>query len=257
MVRGIYAAASGMVAGMAHQDAIAGNLANVDTPGYKRDFALIGSFPHELALRVEARGGQRPAARVPIGRLGSGAFVTGVGFDADEGPMIETQNPLDMAIQGDGYFVVSTPQGEAYTRNGAFTLNAQGQIATAGGMPVLGEGGPVRLPSGAKAEILADGSVLADGRFCGRLRVVCFDDPSQLRKVGAGLFANVAGTAMPAMPAMRASVRQGFLEMSNVSAVAEMVRMIAGMRAYEACQRVIWFLDQTLDKAVNDVGRVA
>ncbi|MEW5866194.1 MAG: flagellar basal-body rod protein FlgF [Bacillota bacterium] len=254
MVRGIYVAASGMVAGMLQQDVIAQNLANVDTPGYKKDVALMGSFAHEMAMRVEDRGARCLGSAVPIGLLGSGAFARGVGFDPREGPMIETGGTFDLAIQGDGYFVVATPDGEAYTRNGAFTLNAKGELTTADGMLVLGEGGAITVPSGTRVDVWGNGAVVVDGKPCGRLRIVCFEEPSGLRKVGGGLFAADAGTAKPAASA---AVRQGFLEMSNVNAVTEMVRMIAGMRAYEACQKVIWFLDQTLDKAVNDVGRVA
>lgn len=254
MVRGIYVAASGMVAGMLQQDAIAQNLANVDTPGYKKDIPLMGSFAHEMAMRVEDRGARRLESAIPIGLLGSGAFVRGVGFDPHEGPMIETGATFDLAIQGNGYFVVATPEGEAYTRNGAFTLNAKGELTTADGMLVLGEGGTITVPSGTRVDVQGNGAVVVDGKPCGRLRIVCFEDPSGLRKVGGGLFAADAGTAKPAASA---AIRQGFLEMSNVNAVTEMVRMIAGMRAYEACQKVIWFLDQTLDKAVNDVGRVA
>ncbi|MEW6228875.1 MAG: flagellar basal-body rod protein FlgF [Bacillota bacterium] len=254
MVRGIYVAASGMVAGMLQQDVIAQNLANVDTPGYKKDVALMGSFAHEMAVRVEDRGARRLGSAVPIGLLGSGAFVRGVGFDPREGPMIETGGTFDLAIQGDAYFVVATPEGEAYTRNGAFALNAKGELTTASGMPVLGEGGVITVPSGARADVRADGVVVANGKPRGRLRIVCFEDPSRLRKVGGGLFAADAGTARPAASA---AIRQGFLEMSNVNAVTEMVQMIAGMRAYETCQKVIWYLDETLDKAVNGVGRVA
>lgn len=252
MVRGLYLAACGMIAGTRQQDVIAQNLANVDTPGYKKDVALVGSFAREMALRAEDRWAGRPSATVPIGTLGSGAFVWDVTFDASPGPMVETGGALDLAIEGDGYFVVAAAQGEAYTRNGSFTLNSDNELTTVDGLPVLGEAGPVRVPPGARIDIRADGTVAADGRPCGRLRIVRFERPSELRKVGSSLLEAPAGAARAAASAV---VRQGSLEMSNVSVVGEMVRMIAGMRAYEACQKVVWFLDETLDKAVNDVGR--
>jgi len=265
LVRGLYAAASGMVAGLLQQDVIAQNLANVDTPGYKKDIALVGAFADELAVRVESRAPWRLARTVPIGGLGPGVYVRGTGFDPSEGPFIETGAPLDLAIQGDGYFVVETPQGEAYTRNGSFTLNSRGELVTMDGMPVLGESGPITLPSSpsgadgrASVEVRGDGRVTADGRLVGRLRIVAFDDPSSLAKAGGSLFVAASGaTARPVGAADGTVVRQGFLEMSNVSVVTEMVQMIAGMRAYETCQRVVWFLDGTLDKSINDVGRVA
>ncbi len=243
-----------MVAGMIRQDVIAQNLANVDTPGYKKDVALVGSFADEMAVRVENQGRWRLARSVPIGSLGSGAYVRGTGFDRSEGPIIETGALLDLAIRGEGYFVVQTPEGEAYTRSGSFTLNSRGELVTMDGMQVLGEAGPIVIPSGGTVEVHGDGRVTAGGQALGRLRLVAFDDPFSLRKMGAGLFAAPAGAAHAAQATV---VRQGFLEMSNVTAVTEMVQMIAGMRAYETCQRVIWFLDQTLDKAINDVGRVA
>ncbi|NLG78672.1 MAG: flagellar basal-body rod protein FlgF [Firmicutes bacterium] len=257
MVRGLYAAASGMVAGMLQQDVIAQNLANVDTPGYKKDVALVGAFADEMAVRVEDHGAWRLARTAPLGRLGSGAYVRGTGFDRSEGPIIETGAPLDLAIQGDGYFVVETPEGEAYTRNGSFTLNARGELVTMDGMPVLGESGRVVIPSGGEVEVRGDGRVAVDGQIVDRLRLVTFDGRSLLRKTGGGLFVAPPGAARSLGAADGVLVRQGFLEMSNVSAVTEMVQMIAGMRAYETCQRVIWFLDQTLDKSINDVGRVA
>ncbi|MGE5584871.1 MAG: flagellar basal-body rod protein FlgF [Bacillota bacterium] len=264
MVRGLYAAASGMAAGMLRQDVIAQNLANVDTPGYKKDVALIGSFGDEMAVRVEGmedaggRGAWRLARTVPLGTLGSGAYVVATGFDRSGGPIVETGAPLDLAIQGDGYFVVQTPDGvEAYTRNGSFTLNSRGELVTSDGMRILGETGPVVVPSGSEVEVRGDGRMTVDGRAVARLRVVTFDDPSALRKTGGGLFEAPPGVARPVGAAGNVLVRQGFLEMSNVTAVTEMVQMIAGMRAYETCQRVIWFLDQTLDKSINDVGRVA
>lgn len=254
-----------MVAGMLQQDVIAQNLANVDTPGYKKDVALVGAFADELAVRVESRAPWRLARTVPIGGLGSGAYVRGTGFDPSEGAFIETGAPLDLAIQGGGYFVVETPEGEAYTRNGSFTLNSEGELVTMDGMPVLGESGPIVIPprpsgAGGRAgvEVRGDGRVTVDGRLVGKLRVVAFDDPSSLTKTGGGLFVAARGAVARPLGAPDGTlVRQGFLEMSNVSAVKEMVQMIAGMRAYETCQRVVWFLDQTLDKSINDVGRVA
>ncbi len=248
-----------MSAGALQQDVIAQNIANVDTPGYKRDVPLLRTFANELALRVEdRRAGRRAAVAIPIGPIATDVFVGGVSFDPGQGPMVETGAPLDLAIDGDGYFVVQTAQGEAYTRNGSFTLNARGELVTASGLSVLGEGGPVRIPPGARVQVLGDGTLTADGRRCGKLRVVRFEDPRQLRKVGSSLLeAPADGAAGAATPATPAAVRQGVLETSNVSVVEEMVRMLTGMRAYEACQRVVWFIDETLDKAVNDVGRVS
>ncbi|MGE5587939.1 MAG: flagellar basal-body rod protein FlgF [Clostridia bacterium] len=257
MVRGLYAAASGMVAGMLQQDVIAHNLANVDTPGYKKDVALVGAFADDMAVRVESQGAWRSARTVPLGWVGSGSYVRGTGFDRSEGPIVETGAPLDLAIEGDGYFVVEVPEGEAYTRNGSFTLNARGELVTEDGTPVLGESGRIVIPAGGKVEVRGDGRIAVDGQVVARLRLVAFDAGSLPGKAGGDVFVAPPGTARSVGAGDGTVVRQGFLEMSNVTAVTEMVQMIAGMRAYEACQRVVWFLDQTLDKSINDVGRPA
>jgi flagellar basal-body rod protein FlgG len=246
-----------MVAGMLQQDVIAQNLANIDTPGYKRDVALVGSFGREMAVRVERQVAGQLARSVPLGWVGFGSHVRGTGFDKSDGPIVETGAPLDLAIQGDGYFVVERAEGAAYTRSGSFTLNAEGELVTQQGAPVLGESGRIVIPSGANVEVRGDGSVVVDGKMVARLRLVSFDYGFTPEKAGQDVFVAPRGMARSIEAGDGTVVRQGFLEMSNVSAVKELVQMIAGMRAYEACQRVVWFLDQTLDKSINDVGRPA
>lgn len=255
MVHSLYAATSGMVAGLLGHDVIASNLSNVNTPGYKRDVAITGSFQKEMVTCL-ARGkyGDRVSA-TPIGSLGYGAYLHSIGGDHSQGPLIETQGSLDLAIEGDGYFVVGGPSGDLCTRNGAFQLSSSGTLTTISGMPLMGVSGPIEIPPDAgKIDILQDGAILVDGSEHDRLRIVSLDNPSLAEKLGSGLFRIPPGAARQAQSF---TVRQGFLEMSNVDAISEMVRMISGMRTYEACQKMIWAIDQTLDKSVNDVGRVA
>lgn len=256
MVHSLYAATSGMVAELIGHDVIAGNLANVDTPGYKRDIAITGSFQQEMVRSIarSGRGGQVEAA--PVGVLGYGSYVHSIGSDHSQGPLIETQGTLDLGIEGEGCFVVRSPSGDLLTRSGAFKLQPSGMVTTMSGMPLLGMSGPVTIPpDAAKIEILKDGAVFVDGAAYDRLRIVSCDNPSLVRKAGDGLFRIPEGSARQAASDSFV-VRQGFLEMSNVNSISEMVRMIAGMRTYEACQKMIWAIDQTLDKTVNDVGRV-
>jgi flagellar basal-body rod protein FlgF len=143
------------------------------------------------------------------------------------------------------------------TRSGAFKLSPSGMVTTMSGMSLLGMSGPMVIPPEAtNIEILADGTVYVDDRVHDRLRIASLDNPEVAEKVGDGLFRVPQGSVRQAGSGSFV-VRQGFLEMSNVDSISEMARMIAGMRTYEACQKMIWAIDQTLDKTVNDVGRVA
>lgn len=256
MVHSLYAATSGMVAGLIGHDVIATNLANVDTPGYKRDIPITGSFQQEMVRSLAGSGQGGQVESTPIGLLGYGAYVHSIGSDHSQGQLIETQGTLDLGIEGDGYFVVRSPSGDLLTRSGSFRLSTSGMVMTVNDMPLLGMSGPIIIPpEAADIEILADGTVYVDGRVRDRLSIVSLDNRNLAEKVGDGLFRVPRGSARPAGSGSFV-VRQGFLEMSNVDVISEMTRMITGMRTYEACQKMIWAIDQTLDKTVNDVGRV-
>jgi flagellar basal-body rod protein FlgG len=166
------------------------------------------------------------------------------------GVLKTTGNPLDFAIVGPGLFVVETPQGERYTRAGNFVRNAEGFLATSEGFRVLGTDGPVQVPDGG-LPVDSNGR-LPDG---GSLRLVGGESLDGLAKAGGTLFAVVGGAAPPAeLP--DATVVQGQLEGSNVSVVMSMVEMLATMRTYEAYQKTIQALDQTVGQAANELGRV-
>lgn len=245
-----------MVAGLIGHDVIAGNLANVDTPGYKRDMAITGSFQQEMIRSLARSRRGTEVSETPIGFLGYGSYVHSISSDHSQGPLIETGGTLDLGIDGEGYFVVRSPSGDLLTRSGAFRLSPSGIVTTMSDMPVLGMSGPVVIPPDAgKIEVMADGTVSVDGAAHDRLRIVSLNNPSLATKAGDGLFRIPPGGARQA-GSDSFVVRQGFIEESNVNSISEMVRMIAGMRTYEACQKMIWAIDQTLDKGVNDVGRV-
>lgn len=224
MIRGIYITASGMLTRELAQEVLANNMANARTTGFKRDRVLFRGVLPEGVLRVST--------------------------DHSQGPLFRTGNPFDLAIQGRGFFVVETPEGIRYTRDGHFSLDEEGTLVTADGYPVLGEGGTLKLEG--TVSFGEDGTVKVGDVVVGRLRIEDFEDLGVLRKVGGGLFAaDVEGR-----PAEDFRIRQGFLEGANVSLVAEMVRMIANYRAYEAEQKALLAQDETLKKAVNEVGRV-
>lgn len=226
MDRGLYVAAAGMRAEQTRQDQLASDLANVGTPGYKRDRTVQTSFGEMLVANT--RTGQ------VVGRVGLGPYAEATVTDIRPVAPRETGEPLDFAIEGDGFFAVQTDEGVRYARSGRFTAAADGTLTDAGGNAVLGrDGRPVRVG--------ADGTVPAD-----RIGVTLLTDPV---KRGEGLFAGTPGGDGAA-----GAVRQGFLEASGVDPTRAMVDMIASLRAFEAGQKSITTIDETLGRAASQVG---
>lgn len=226
MERGLYIAASGMLAELVRQDLIANDIANVSTPGYKPDRASQRSFADVMLSNT--RNGE------PVGPLGLGSVIARRTTDFSPAPLRETGEPLDFAIEGEGFFAIRTPQGVRYTRNGQFQRAADGTLVDGLGNAVLGkDGAPVRVGG--------DGRV--DPR---RLASVRLDRP---RKLGDGYVTGaVAGNG--------GTVRAGALEASATNPARAMVDMIASLRAYEASQRVITTIDQTLERTATQVTAV-
>lgn len=235
-----------MAAGLDQLDVIADNAANVQTPGFKGRVPVVGSFRALLLSRV------RDGPVEAVGSLSTGSEVEEAVTDFSPGPARPVEDPLAVALLGPGFFVVQAPSGEAYTRNGMFQVDARGRLVTAAGNPVLGEHGPIEVQTG--AAILPDGTVVSGGEEVGRLRVVDFARPDGLRRMGDGLLAATpeAGVAQPA----EVTLLPGFVEGANVNPVTEMVRLIAVLRAYEACQRALRTQDDTLGQAVREIARV-
>ena len=228
MERGLYIAASGMLAEQVRQDQIANDLANAATPGYKADRTSQAGFG-ELLLANSATG-------ATVGPQGTAVQVSAVETDFTPKPAKDTGEPLDFAIVGEGFFAVQTANGTRYTRNGQFTADAQGRLVTAQGDPVLGRGGRAL-------------TVGADGRVDPRnLEVVALRNP---RKDGDSLVTGTPGGTAGGQ------VRAGALEASGADAARSMVDMIASMRAFEAGQKVIQTIDETLGKAATQVGAVS
>ena len=229
MERGLYIAASGMLSEMQRQDLIANDLANASTPGYKADRTAQHSFA-EMLLANKQTG-------TTIGSLGTGVSIARQVTDLAPQSVRETGEPLDFAVVGgNGFFGVQTADGMRFTRNGRFMADGNGRLTDQLGNAVLGR-------NGAPVTVNADGTVDP-----ARLGVF---DVQNARKAGDGLFTGAAGGAGAG------AVRSGALEGSGVDAARTMVDMIASLRAFEAGQRVITTIDSTLQKAANDVGRVA
>lgn len=252
MLRGLYTGASGMLAGIERVDTISNNIANAATPAYKKTKAVITSFS-ELVARVQTE--QDNAAmqgNPPIGAMGLGAKVDSTRLILEQGPLRFTDNPLNVAINGPGFFVLDTPTGERYTRDGNFMVDGDGWLVTADGNRVLTENGPVQV-AGPNVSINSNGAIIDGDRVAGNLRVVDFANATGLVKEGRNLFAaGSAGTPI----AVATELAPGSLEESNVSAVAEMAELIAATRFYEANQKVIQAEDDALGKAVTEVGKV-
>ena len=231
MDRGLYLAASGMLAQQLRQDQIANDLANASTSGYKSERTTQETFG-ELLLTNSVTG-------ATVGTQTTGVQVTNTVTDWTPQPLKDTGEPLDFAINGDGFFAVRTDDGVRYTRNGEFAADENGQLVTAAGDPVLGRNNqPVKLG--------ADGKV--DPRT---LNVVLLNNPE---KVGNNL---VTGTPGAVAGLTAGAVRSGALEASGADPTQSMVDMIESQRSYQAGQKVIQTIDETLGKAASAVGSVS
>jgi len=210
-------------------EAVANNIANLNTSGFKADGTVFEEFLMPMARDDQFGGADR---RVSFVRDRASWQ------DLGQGPIQHTGNPLDVAIDGDAYFVVQTAAGERYTRNGAFQINANGELVTSEGDRVLGERGPIQFQSTDNSiSIVKDGSIrVREGENAtidatrGKLRLVSFEKPRQLQKDGGSRF--LAPEGVNPLPAQRATVTQGAVEKSNVHAVVEMTRMIEITRTY-------------------------
>lgn len=268
-------------------NAIANNLANADTVGYKRDVSVHKAFP-ELLLR---RQNDEPAVAFPyrrepvgsidpspvVGRLGTGVEQNEVFTIFEQGAVRQTENPFDMALEGEGFFAVDTPYGERYSRAGTFTIGPESLLVTQEGFPVLSEdGNPIRVQAN---NFVVDeaGRVFANQRFLddpqrlvemnendwsetvqiGTLRLVGMDEPRYLRKEGSNLWNTTeeSGPAVALIDQERPEVLQGFVETANVNPVVEMTQMIEVNRAYEANQKVIQSHDQSTARLISEIMR--
>jgi flagellar basal-body rod protein FlgF len=208
-------------------DVVANNVANINTSGFKADKSLFQEYLMPVAHDDTFTGQDRRISYVQDRATYK---------DLTAGPTEQTKNPLDVAIDGNAFLVVQTPAGERYTRDGGLQINPQGQLVTAAGNPVLGTGGPIVFqPTDKEINIAADGNVsVLEGTnridsLRGKLRLVSFAQAQRLIKEGTNLYS--AGGATPA-PDAKATVRQGYIEKSNVNAVTEMSRMIDVTRTY-------------------------
>jgi flagellar basal body rod protein FlgG len=228
-IAGILNAAQSLGFYLKLQEVTANNLANANSDGYKADrmtAQLVKGEPH--AIPVETT-------------------------DLQQGNVRETGRPLDLALEGPGYFVVGTPQGERLTRGGSMHLDADGRLTDLHGNPVLGEDGPIVL-NGTNVEVQQDGLLVEDGAAVAQLRLVDVDDPKSLRKEGYGRF--VSSEKPHPVEEGKVALRQGAVEDANIDPVLSMVDLVAIQRAYTANVDCVRSLDGVLGTITNEVGRV-
>jgi len=252
LIKGLYTSAIGMTTQFKKMDVISNNLANVDTTGFKKDVVVSHSFPEKLAKRINDRKNGF-SNNNNIGRMSLGVYVGEVHTNYMQGSLNQTHNPFNIAIQGKGFFAIQTADGsEKYTRDGSFILAPDGRLMTKEGNLVLGENGVISLEQG-DMRIDNDGNIFLDDEWVDKLRVVDFENPETLKKVGDNLLERTGNTQGKTF---EGSLIQGFLETSNVNIVKEMVDMITASRTYEANQKAILAHDETLGRAVNEVGKL-
>jgi flagellar basal-body rod protein FlgF len=225
MISGIYTLIDGALVHQLKFETISNNIANLNTNAFRKD---IISFNETLSMNY----------------LSETDFTPGLAR--------HTGNDLDVALEGQGFFKVQTPKGVRYTRDGAFSLNAQGVLVTKNGDAVLGENGPITI-AGGKLTITNDGQVVVDGTQVDKLMLVAFKQPRLLSKEGSSYYFH-QGEKSEIFAAEEISVKQSYLEGSNVNPTAEMIKMIEAYRSFESAQKAIQIMDEMTSKMINDQG---
>jgi flagellar basal-body rod protein FlgG len=247
MIKGLYSSEASMRPKMAQLDVIANNLANINSTGFKKDRLFVEMLKNSTAAQAKDTG---ELDGLDVRRT----------VDYSEGTLLETGNTFDLALQGRGFFVVETPQGPRFTRNGHFKLATDGSIVTEEGYAVMGTSGKIKVPrldtvEQAKLTISESGEIALGKEVIGRLRVIDFDTLARLTKDHESFFMAQSGEKILEGPGNGVAVKQGFLEESNVEGIEEMVAMVELTRAFETDQRIIASQDASVEKSL-DVGRV-
>lgn len=259
MFRALHSAATGMLAEQTHIDVISHNIANVETTGFRR---LHAEFRDLVYTEMRSPGTRNAQGQViPTGvMIGSGTRLSSTEMSMTQGTLSPTGNPLDFAIEGNGFFQLRRPDGTtAYTRNGNFALDPEGRLVTAEGMQVEPA---ITVPQGVTAvNVAADGTVTVtmpgsgETQEVGRLELASFANATGLEPLGRNMYraTTASGPALTAQPGNEGlgTVAQGMLEGSNVEVVTEMIDLISSQRAYELNNRVVQAADEMLRKATE------
>ncbi len=252
MERGSYVAASGGLIQLRRLDVVNNNLANVNTPGFKSQFLVnrTRSFDETLASKM---GVKDPFAKKDDERSPAAVHIN-TATDFSAGPIKETGSPFDVALRNPKeFFSIQTPDGERYTRAGNFTLSVDGELVTQDGFPVVGDGGPIAV-NGPNARISAAGIMTVGREQVGKLKIVRFEDPSNLQRVDGTRFNLAPGVAAPEQVDV-VSVVPGALEMSNVSAISSIVELISANKGFDMYTKSVHAIDEMNTAAISRIGR--
>lgn len=247
MIKGIFASGSGMQPRLMRLDVIANNIANADTTGYKKDSIFVQIMKN---AGIAQSTGQGEMAGLDVKEF----------TDFAEGSLRPTNSPLDVAIQGEGFFVLNTPDGIRYTRNGNFRINDSGDVVDANGFNLMGSGGNISIPGSEKVQqndllITKAGEIQLGNTTIAKLRIVNFTDQQGMLKTAGTMFKTDEQPKDVGMGDQKTMIRQGYLEESNVEALTEMVQLVELTRGFETDQRTMRYQDSTLEKAM-EVGRI-
>jgi len=257
MFEGLYNSASGLIAQAQLHELIANNIAKASVTGHKRQNAVCREYTKDFDQYMQAY----PHLKDQVG----GVKTTDPYTIFEQGRLKHTGNPLDIAIEGEGFFALNVDGQELYTRNGRFTFNKEGYLVTPEGYFVLGENGKLRvfenedanpaIVRGVTIDASGDVSVLKDGKSerIGKLKIVDVEDPSQMQPLGYSLFKPKDEQTLVGEDFV---LSQGYLEESNVNILDEMVSMITNMRLYETNQKILKNHSEVLARSVNEIGRV-
>lgn len=266
-MKGIYTALSGALAQTTKIDTIANNIANVNTTGFKRDQQTFGEYL--TAIEKEPQVIQVPRVPASIESFydmngGDKAYVnaTGTYTNFEQGSLKNTGGKLDLAIDGDGFFEISTPSGVQLTRAGNFTIDGNGQLVTKNGHAVLLEGDEMNNPeqrtvrfSGQAQAYISDAGEIFDGeKKLGKISLLQIKNPDSLQKVGNNNYSIKPNMQAEFSKVAVPNLKQGFIETSNVNVVNEMTEMITAQRVFEGTQKAISAYDAMADKLINVVG---
>ena len=257
MQNSMYSALFGALSNEHRMNSIANNLANVNTTGFKRDMLsfkdTFAMYAHDQIM--EPMVNLRSKKLFPEPQHLSRTRIAQAQVDFDQGSLKVTGAPFDVAISGNGFFKVRTPQGDFYTRNGHFRMTGEGMLITEQGYPVLGNGGEVTLPDGVKNFTIAEnGDIYGDGQAMGSIDLVEVDNPLGLEKLGSNMYRPRVGSDVQEVESKSYMV-QGFLEVSNVNPVYEMVNMIEAQRQFEAYAKVMQTTEAIDKETITKVGR--
>lgn len=260
MVRALYTAWTGLRNEEKRMDVVTNNMANANTTGFKKVEVTAQSFDRQLAVKINDQV-EGPDVIRGIGGVNLGVKIGETYYDMSQGNFRQTEDLYNFALSGKGFFAISTTDKGGntsikYTRDGDFTVTKDGYLVTKDGDSVLGEGGnPIRIPNANLVEISVNemGDIYSGNAYVDTFRIVDFENYDFLSSYGENMYDAVEGATIIDSDA---TVAQGYLEMSNVNMVTEMVDMIAITRAYETNQKMIKTVDSTLEKAVNEIGRV-